>query len=569
MKVILGFKVDSAEPYELQIHHTAFTGMSDLSGKTTAQEAKFHREAEVDPKRKILIFLTKRGEKTFLDANRVKPFYRPQGDWEHVRGLLEASWHEKLKFETPWLYDICKYPTPAKSEEEVFQRLGEAIKKGEEPKTGKKLKDFDLKIYTHLYAYLEKIIPVIRASKDQFSDELELKPGLNVMDLTPWYEAEEVQTLCIASCMRIILARENDTDLGLPEAWKMLPQGRNTPVKLLFEKYIREGATNGNFLTIDAQDLGGVDKTHLRQVSIWVMGKMMQSDEVERILKQTLGADIPPEKIQKAKLGHFIVANGIKNTVDEIYVWPWDTPQGMAIAVAKGALEPEVVKNWILEKRQMAIEKARMEAEDFGGWMETVEKMLKEHSEQQHKELTGIYRSLEQTNKRIDNLADKFSGLEGSVSEQIREVNRRTDALVSLSNDIVRIEQKMRDFQEWAEKLPRQTIEGEATIGEIRWMVKVQPPKVEFKAGPEPTTIEGRVIWLEKEGVLENWRTQSDIEKEFETRGWVIDSNPKTQKVFLGKALASLVKQHFLGRRKNPSIHTLEYKRPDLVNFIE
>jgi len=51
----------------------------------------------------------------------------------------------------------------------------------------------------------------------------------------------------------------------------------NNVVVALPEKFIGEGASNGNFLILDAQDLGGVDKTHLRNVSLLVIGKMMEA----------------------------------------------------------------------------------------------------------------------------------------------------------------------------------------------------------------------------------------------------------------------------------------------------
>jgi len=556
-KVLLGFKVPSGEPYYVPIHHTSFTGMSDLSGKSTGQEAKYRREVEVEPKRKILVFLTKRGEKTFFGANKIKPFYKAQGDWEHIRGLLEASWHERLKFETPWLYNVCKYPTLAKSEEEVFERLHTAIERDEEPKTGKPIRDFDKKIYTHLYAYLEKIIPVIRASKDQFSDKLELKPGLNVMDLTPWYANEEVQTLSIASAMKHILSNEYDTDIGMPEAWKMLPEGRNTPVKLLFERYIREGATNGNFLTIDAQDLGGVDKTHLRQVSIWIMGKMMQINEVKRLLEQIPRVPVKPEDFQTLKLGHFYAVNGIENTVDLIYIWPWDVPEGMAMAVAKEALEPEVIKKWLLEKREMALEKSRIEGSINHQAFDSLVNVVKD--------LKDILRDHIGDPVVHPNLEERLN----RFSEQLRlqRLAEKVDALdkkLTFSEII-----PMKEGETAEEYIKRvmpaalQTIEGDATLQQTKWNVKVQSPKVEFKIGPEPGTPEGKLMWLAKEGFFNDWRQWGEIDELLEKKGWAME---RTE---LMGALEKLVTQGFLGKRKWADRNRTLWKLPNLVTIIE
>ena len=104
-QVLLGFTVPEGEPFYIPIAHTVFTGMT-TSGKTTAAEATLNRA----PKSyKSLVFLTKRGEKTFRTAQHyIQPFYREKFDWEYVRSLLEATMKERLKFETPWIIRISK-----------------------------------------------------------------------------------------------------------------------------------------------------------------------------------------------------------------------------------------------------------------------------------------------------------------------------------------------------------------------------------------------------------------------------------------------------------------------------
>lgn len=392
MKVILGFE-ESGEPCYITIAHTVITGITDLSGKSTTGEAIFRRAAEENSQIKILVFLTKRGEKTYADANRIQPYYKERFDWEYVRGLLEAAMKERMKFETPWIIRIAKR---SRSLKEFRRILGEELAR-------EKLRDFDRNIYTLLAAYLDKVLPTLEQAKDQITDRLELKPGLNVMDLTPWYTHEEVQMLVIRSCMEHILEKENQTIVGMPEAWKLLPQTRNTPVKLYFEKFIREGATNGNFLHIDAQDLGGVDKTTLRQVSVWIMGKMLEANEVERLLKQTLRLDVRAEEVQTLTLGRFIVADGTSNKVKKVYVWPYGVPREMAVAVAKGNLSPDVIKQWI-QKRQ----KEFAEAEKARAIMMNQ---------------TPLIIRMEELEKRFNNVCDKFSGLELSVTDKLRKLD--------------------------------------------------------------------------------------------------------------------------------------------------
>lgn len=411
-KVLLGFTVPEGEAFEIPLHHTIVSGITDLSGKSTTVETILSRRTpEIKQgavQGKSLVFLTKRGEKTFNTANKIPPFYRERFDWEYVRGLLEASMHERLKFETPWIIRICKlakrelakkrHVSPGEGLRVVRKMLSSMLT------SGKRIRELDRNMWTLLAAYLDKVLPVIEAASKKFTDTLTIKPGINVMDLTEWYIHEEVQMLVIRSCMEHILEKENNVVVALPEAWKMLPQSRNTPVKLYFEKFIREGATNKNYLIIDAQDLGGVDKTPLRQVSVWIMGKMMEANEVKRLIKQTLGLKIKTEKIQTLELGHFMVASGKK--VQEIYVWPSGVPRAMAIEVAKGIRTPESVRDNFLKKKKREV-KDEVYKQKFDDSQKTIRALRKEKEE--------MLEANKELKKFLDNAEAKMKALEQEI----------------------------------------------------------------------------------------------------------------------------------------------------------
>lgn len=252
-EVLLGFTVPKGEPFHVNRAHTVITGTTNISGKTTAVEAILQRS-----KVRSLVFLTKRGEKTFQNANTIPPYYYERFDWRYLRSLLESTMHEKLKFETPWIIKISKQaevelktqlkdrkPAIGEGLRMVRKLLGSAMQ-------NERLRDIDRNMYTLLAAYLDIVLPILESARMVFVDTLKLQPGINVMDLTEWYSHEEVQMLVIRSCMEQILEHENNITVALPESWKLLPQGRNTPVKLYFEKFIREGATNDNYLIIDS-----------------------------------------------------------------------------------------------------------------------------------------------------------------------------------------------------------------------------------------------------------------------------------------------------------------------------
>jgi len=112
-----------------------------------------------------------------------------------------------------------------------------------------------------------------------------------------------------------------------------------TPVKWVAQQFIRKGAAIGNYMFLDSQDIAGIDKTPLRQCDNWLMGRMKEAHEVERILKQLLGMKIKAEEIQTLPVGHFYAVVG--NQVKKVYVLPSGVPEEAGINVAKGLITPE------------------------------------------------------------------------------------------------------------------------------------------------------------------------------------------------------------------------------------
>jgi DNA helicase HerA-like ATPase len=112
----------------------------------------------------------------------------------------------------------------------------------------------------------------------------------------------------------------------VPEAWKFIPQGRGTPVKLAAEAYIRQAAGLGNYLWLDSQDIAGVDKIILKSVPLWVLGVQREANEIKRTL------DNIPASVSQAQargrgplgLGEFFACYG--NHVTKTYVQPRTCP---------------------------------------------------------------------------------------------------------------------------------------------------------------------------------------------------------------------------------------------------
>jgi hypothetical protein len=479
--------------------HTVFTGMSHISGKTTAEEAVFSRLPDTDPPYRVLVFLTKRGEKTFQDSHNVKPYFKINFGWEYLESLMASAMKEKLKFERAWIIKLAKMTTqemtyrkaPEASALMIAREiLGKMI-------ADKKTRDFDRNIYIVLAAYMDKILPVLRTAMLEWSQTLQLEPGINVMDLTPWYTNEEIQMLVIRSCMEHVLTCENKIIIALPECWKMIPQSRNTPVKLYFEKYSREGATNEDYLYLDAQDLGGMDKLFLRQVSVWIMGRMQESNEVERLLKQMLGVDMEAGIIQTLPLGHFIVAYGDKIT--KVYVWPKGVPEEMSIAVAKGEKSPEEVKEYLKSKNKPTPEEPLPEETPAPPTPEA----LPLPSPYGDDPRDTIRHSL-----GIDTIEDRLSKLEGQL-------------IMGPVND-----KMLQEYQE---------------LSQVKRTVKVTP--AEKISNLTTDSADGKVMWLAKEGYLKEYRSQNEIEKTLTEHHFTVP------RISLYKGLERLVKAGYLSKQ--------------------
>jgi hypothetical protein len=324
MDILLGYEIGTGAEVRIPLRHTAIFGMTQLSGKTTALEAIITRSGL-----RAVAFITKRGEAGFKSGNPIIPFYRPRADWQFVESLVNVALNERVKYETGMRSAIMRACRKATGLDEIRREALHlaAMSKGE----------FMKSVFEHLVAYLDIVVPEL--ARYTFSTSLDLKTGVNVMALADM--RAETQQLVIASCIEEINRVLDHVIVVVPEAWEMLPQSRLTPVKWVAQQFIRKGAALGNFMFLDSQDIGGIDKTPLRQVDNWLLGRMREAHEVERFSKQVLGAKIPADEVQTLKVGHFIAVLG--DQVKRVYVLPAGVPEDMGIKVAKGQMTVEEV----------------------------------------------------------------------------------------------------------------------------------------------------------------------------------------------------------------------------------
>ena len=316
-EIKLGYEIETGEIVSVKLSHLIATGITQLSGKTTTEEAAIKRSG-----RRAIVFKTKVGETGFTEGTVIPPYFKERSDWQYVSSLLEATLKEKLKFERAWIIKVCKN---ANSLLEVKANIDKQLAEA-------KLSQLSRNIYTTLQAYFELVLPQLQYAN--FSRTLTLHNGINIMDLERF--REEIQSLVIRSVLETVLKEFKDTIVVMPEAWKFLPQGRGNPSKRAAEAFIRQGATNGNYLWIDSQDMAGVDKLPLKQVSTWILGLQQERNEVKHTLDQIplpRKSKPKPEEIMTLKLGHFILVT--PEDTRRLYVQPaWlndETAQKVAL----------------------------------------------------------------------------------------------------------------------------------------------------------------------------------------------------------------------------------------------
>jgi len=354
----LGYVVGTGEPVEIPLRHTAVTGQTQESGKTTTLEGLISRS-----RLQAVAYVTKRGESSFHVMHPIPPYFQERADWKFVQSLLEASTETKLKFEQSWIMRASEGARTLQDVQRNIRRFLEGVKapplppakpkRGKQPAepkerwTQKPARGLSGDVYYVLNKYLDDIMPQL--GQMPYTTALELAPGLNVMDLRD-YEFP-LQALVIRSVTDRIREHLDGTINIIPEAWKFAPKFRGSPVRLAAEEYVREAAAMKNFLWIDSQDLAGVADVLMRQVGVWLFGVQRATREIWRALEhmpEGLPAKRPrPADIATLSKGQFYVCFG--KEMHKVYVQPAWMTAAHAEAIARGEEDVESAREILKE----------------------------------------------------------------------------------------------------------------------------------------------------------------------------------------------------------------------------
>lgn len=338
-RILLGYEVKTARTVEIPLHHTVITGVTQLSGKTTTLEALIRRSGL-----RSVAFRTKRGEGGFTEFRAIQPFFRERADWLFVEALLEASMRERMKFERGSIIRACK---GARSLRQVQSNIRDQLPKA---------RGINLEILQRLDAYFELVLPELE--RIPFSSELALSPGVNVIDLEGL--RDELQALIVASVIQEVLDRETGIIVVVPEANEFIPQERSSPAKLPALRLARKGAAIGNYLWMDSQDIAGIDKDHLKQVGVWILGVQTEQNEVVRTLKHIPNVPKPnADEIRQLALGHFFAC--FRGQMRHVYVLPSWLDDQTAREIARGERAPETVSPGRVREESEAMWKQKYE----------------------------------------------------------------------------------------------------------------------------------------------------------------------------------------------------------------
>jgi len=544
-KILLGYEVGSGEPVFVPLHHLAIFGMTQLSGKTTTLEGLISRSGL-----RAIAFITKRGEAGFTRYNLVTPYYKPRADWQFVEGLVNVALGEKVKYEPGMRYGIMKVCKGHKDLKEIQKAALEFARESK--------REFMKAVYEKLAAYLEIVIPELE--KWVFTDNLELTEGVNVMDLSGM--RLETQHLVIASTIEYAFQNLDHVIVIIPEAWETIPQGKMTPVKWVAQQFIRKGAALGNYLWLDSQDIGGIDKTPLRQCDNWLMGRMKEAHEVERILKQLLGMKVAAEEIQTLPLGHFYAAIG--NNVKKVYVLPVGVPESVGVEVARGIRTPESVRDNFLKRKVMEVDDLVWK-ERFEQLQNDVEKRIEEERKKAFKEalqkveeIEKTYGNVEELRETIMKLKDEKAILEGRV----RQLEVLNEKFAKENNAFVKLKEGLLELL--PTPMPAALPTSNTSIGLQHTATIMTVQSAEKNVTVNTETIRGKILALAQSGFLNAWHGLGDIYNALiEKFSWTV------AKSSLQVELSRMVDEFLLGAKEDKGRGQRVYRLAEGVKFKE
>lgn len=534
----LGYEILTGSPVDIPLRHTAVTGQTQESGKTTTLEALITRSGL-----RAVAFITKRGEKSFRLQTPIAPYFRepsldaetPMWRWvESIFGTLGESVgsdDQALIIQcSRYVLKLEKHKVKGEERTRVVESIREPVKTLAQVASNVALmlgqaRGRDRKSLTRLDAYFQMVMPQITRMKAAGS--LELASGINVMDLEAL--TSEMQMLIIRSVLELVYSSRRKTVVIIPEAWKFIPRARTSPVRLAAEIYIRQGLALNNVLMLDSQDLANIGTEVLKSIGVWILGKQSEINEVKRVVDYIPAIPrIAREAVMQLGKGEFyVVAEG---KVRKCYVQPAGMEDLQAQAIARGEDSADCWRQ-IEPRLPKAPEKsAAMQPDESEGDL-----MYKERAETAEAKIVELEGQIFELRTMLKlPTGDYVPAADAPSLAAAREHAKQSALPSSIPNS--NGESGYLGFLQWLRAHP-EVIALVAAQPELR--VTIERPVVDF----DGASIKGRLALLVEEGYFKAPKRQADVLREFKRRGWL---DQKTGNAVIIRPMAEITEMGFL-----------------------
>lgn len=469
------YEAGSGDPISVPVTHTLLTGIT-RHGKSEAMKTMAKRVA--DEGYTVLLFDVK-AKRDYGDIGQEIPIYLEEStDPMTLKGLLESSSDISLSFQFSEIIEVCE---GGEDYEEVLEAT-EALMADDDthPVTENKLR-----VIRYL---LDRMIESM--GEVEISDDLELGPGVNVMDLHDVDEA--VKQVAIAASVEEVKDNHERVIVGIDEAHNFIPQKGKPPANEPITDLIREAGASDSWVWLSDQTITGVDKDPLKQVDLWLLGRQREKNEAGHVLDQIPGRSAySTEDVMMLKKGHFIVT--LEDRVPLVYVQP----------------------TWMSDAEAQGIAREEYRLEDI--------------TESDQTDMTAIEDQLEEAEQRIAELENKLEDRE----ERIEKLNalleaRESKELKEAEPAAAEPEPHKVPNEERVAELVRGVVEDYIQEYDVPEAIEVdrRRSKIVVRHLVEPITVStddrlGKVAYLYAEGELpDGWFGTGTVEDIFETKGW-------------------------------------------------
>ena len=478
----IGFEVPSGKEVAFQPQHLGITGLTQMSGKTTALEGFMARAGET-----AIAFRTSRGELSFPGAKRISPYFRERTDWRFVEGLISAHLMEKAKF---YRGDLIRLTRGTHDLASVHANIRTALSKA---RSG----SFQEKVYTELNEYVSEIREALESVHFDPQPNLTAQT-LSVMDLEGLSPA--VQQLVIAATVDWLMEGHINAPVivVLPEARDFIPEDRRTPAKLSLENLIRKGARVQRFLWVDSQSLTGLDMDVMRSVGTWLFGRQVLDLEIKRVLKMAPDRSVKPDTVRSLGLGEFLCVRG--EQVTKVYAQPTWLDDLHAVRVAEGIDSAEEMAKLFRPK---------LKEKDVD---EEERKRLTDTIARQATDLSGLKAQLKKMTELVQDETHRAEKAEAALKARATLEHAADRAQAAPGQDAI-----MRGLAgHGPEPKDRERVDLHVTHEVPSMTVHVREVRVEASGDDN----NGRVALLIAQGFFDERKSVNEVTKEFRARGW-------------------------------------------------